>query len=143
MMVVTPEATDEEVAALSERISGIVTGRGGSIHRDDHWGLRRLAYPIQRFQEGNYILKQFAVDPATVVDLDKTLTASEQILRHLVVKIDAPPPPPPPAPVAAAPEAEPEATAEEEEAAPAAEEAPESSEAEASEADADEEKTEA
>lgn len=127
MMVISPESTDEEVAALSQRISGFVTDRGGSIYRDDHWGLRRLAYPIQRFQEGNYVLKQFSVDPETVVALGRTLNAAEQVLRHLMIKIEAPPPPPPPPPApepqAVAAEAEAETEPE-----PEAEEAPVSTE---------------
>ena len=123
MMVISPESTDEEVAALSQRISGFVTDRGGSIYRDDHWGLRRLAYPIQRFQEGNYVLKQFSVDPETVVALGRTLNAAEQVLRHLMIKIEAPPPPPPtPEPQAVAAEAEAEPETEPEQAPASAEE---------------------
>ena len=73
-------------------MAGYVTERGGSISNQETWGVRRLAYPIQRLQEGNYLLTQFVLDPAQVLELDRTLVASEDVLRHLVIKIDKPEP---------------------------------------------------
>ena len=85
VMVLSPELGDEEVAATAERVTGFVTERGGSVVDQENWGLRRLAYPIRNFQEGNYILARFTLDSQDVRELDRTLTASQDLLRHLVM----------------------------------------------------------
>ena len=84
VMVLIPEANDEEVAAAVERVTNFVTERGGSVLEQETWGLRRLAYPIRRFQEGNYLLTRFALDPKDVLEFDRSLNASEDVLRHLM-----------------------------------------------------------
>ncbi len=84
VMVLSPEVGDEEVTATVERVTGFVAERGGSVVDQEHWGLRRLAYPIRNFQEGNYILTRFTLDSQDVRELDRTLTASQDLLRHLV-----------------------------------------------------------
>ena len=86
VMVLSPQASDEEVAATVERVDTFITERGGELSDQQNWGLRRLAYPIQNFQEGNYILKRFNSDPDSILQLDRTLNASEDVLRHLVTK---------------------------------------------------------
>jgi small subunit ribosomal protein S6 len=86
VMVITPEAGDDQVAATLERVSKFITDRGGSVEGHDQWGLRQLAYPIRRHQEGNYVLTRFTLDTKNVVELDHNLNTSEDVLRHLVVK---------------------------------------------------------
>ncbi len=85
VMVLSPEVGDEEVTAAVERVTGFVTEHGGSVVDEENWGLRRLAYPIRNFQEGNYLLTRFTLDSQDVKELDRTLTASEEGLRHLVM----------------------------------------------------------
>ena len=51
------------------------------------WGLRRLAYPIQKFQEGSYLLSRFTANPETAQQVDRTLNADQGVIRHLVVKV--------------------------------------------------------
>ncbi len=88
VMVLSPEAVEEEVAAAVERVTGFITERGGGVSNHEIWGLRRLAYPIKRFQEGNYILARFSIDAAQLRELERSLTASEDVLRHLITKVD-------------------------------------------------------
>ena len=87
VMVLSPEITEEEVAAATEQVSAFVTERGGTMSDQEKWGVRRLAYPIRRFQEGNYVLARFTLDAKDVLDLDRTLLASESVLRHLLTKV--------------------------------------------------------
>lgn len=86
VMIISPEADEEETAATIERVAGLITGHGGSISEQETWGLRRLAYPIQRFQEGNYVLTRFALEAEHVLELGRGLNASQNVLRHLVTK---------------------------------------------------------
>ena len=88
LMIVTPEANEEEIKAAIERVTNFITGRGGSLIDQSNWGLRRLAYPIQNFHEGNYVLTRFSAATGDIIELDNSLKASEDILRHLTTKID-------------------------------------------------------
>ncbi len=114
---------DASVAALTVHVEA----RGGKVIRVDHWGRRRMAYPIGRAIDADYIVSRIEIDTTGVTALEATLRIDEKVLRHLVVRADELPVPPPPreprqAPVVAAPVAE--APAPVAEAAAAVEEAP-------------------
>ena len=112
MMIISPEANEVEIDAASARVAGFITDHGGLVYEQDNWGLRRLAYPIQKFHEGNYVLTRFALEPGEVIELDNSLKASDDVMRHLTmrldksVKVEAPEPEPEPEPEEEAPEAE-------------------------------------
>ena len=88
MMVISPEGGEDEVSATVERINNVITQRGGNVSEQEILGVRRLAYPIQRFQEGNYVLTKFTLDAKDVIEIERTLTAAQDVLRHLVTKVD-------------------------------------------------------
>ena len=60
--------------------------RGGEVVDVNHWGRRRLAYPINRHFEGNYVVSQIKLDPAEVPGLEGSLRISEEVIRHMIVK---------------------------------------------------------
>ncbi|MDA0768712.1 MAG: 30S ribosomal protein S6 [Chloroflexi bacterium] len=86
VLILTPQANEEEVAAIMERVSGYISEHGGTLADHDIWGLRRMAYPINKFLEGIYVLAHFSLDAKDVLELNRNLTTSEDILRHLVTK---------------------------------------------------------
>lgn len=86
--VVSPEITEEGVAELHERIAGIVGQLGGVVDKTDNWGRRRLAYEIDRHREGTYVIELISGPGALVTELDRRLRVMEQLLRHLVVRVD-------------------------------------------------------
>lgn len=86
VFILTPEANEGEVDAAIERISAFVTDRGGSFGEREIWGLRRLAYPINKFMEGIYVLATFSLDASDVLELERSLTTSEDVIRHLVTR---------------------------------------------------------
>jgi len=88
VMIVSPEVADEDVPAAIDRVSQFITGRGGAIVEIDQWGRRKLAYPIKRFSEGTYILTHFKLEPQLTAELEASLQISEEILRHLLVRLD-------------------------------------------------------
>ena len=88
VMVLKPEAQEDEIAATVDRVNEFISGRGGSVGDQENWGLRRLAYQIEKFQEGYYTLTRFAMDAKDVTELDRSLNASDDVLRHLVTKIE-------------------------------------------------------
>ena len=88
VMVLSPEATEEEINSTVERVSGIVTTSKGSLGSHEIWGLRKLAYPVNNHREGNYVLTRFSLDPEAVQEFGRTLNASEEIIRFLVTKVE-------------------------------------------------------
>ncbi len=92
VMVLSPEATQEEVAATVERVDGLISGGGGAVVEHETWGLKRLAYEIDDFNEGNYVLTKFSLDASGVSELNRALTASEDIVRFLVTRQESPKP---------------------------------------------------
>ena len=89
VLVISPEAGEEQTTETVERISSFITEQGGSISNQEQWGVRKLAYPIKKFEEGNYFITEFTLDPAQTVELEANVQASQEILRHLLVKRDA------------------------------------------------------
>ena len=87
VMILSPEATEEEIAAAIERVDGLITGDGGTVGEHNNWGLKRLAFPVQKFREGNYVLVKFSMDSSAVTELNRSLKASEDIIRFLVTKV--------------------------------------------------------
>jgi small subunit ribosomal protein S6 len=90
MMVVAPQVDDEGLSAALDRVNHYVTERGGNVVRQERWGrLRRLAYPIKNQTEGNYVLTHLEMEPETTKDLEAGILLSTDVLRHLLVRIDA------------------------------------------------------
>ena len=88
VVILTPEIGDDVIGESLERLSQTITVRGGEVVDVNHWGRRRLAYPIRRHLEGNYVVSQIKLDPSEVPDLESNLRISEEVIRHLIVKAD-------------------------------------------------------
>ncbi len=79
-----------------QRIASLIEGRGGKMLKVDHWGRRRMAYPIGRALDGDYVVTRVELDPSAVAPLEAALKIDEKVFRHLVVRADELPLPPPP-----------------------------------------------
>jgi len=88
VVVLSPEIGDDVVGESLERLSNTVTSRGGEVVDVNHWGRRRLAYPIKRHLEGNYVVSQIKLDPGQVPEIESSLRISEEVIRHLIVRAD-------------------------------------------------------
>ena len=87
-VVISPSVADDEVTAtLEKKVGQFITERGGSITEVKPWGRKRLAYPIKNHNEGNYVLTIFKMDPNLTAELESSLELSEEILRHLLVRL--------------------------------------------------------
>ena len=87
VVILSPEIGDDVVGASIERlVQQGVSSRGGEVVELNHWGRRRLAYPISRHMEGNYVVSQVKLDPGTVPDLEGSLRISEEVIRHMIIK---------------------------------------------------------
>jgi small subunit ribosomal protein S6 len=86
--IISPEVGDDRLGEVIESVSQFITGKGGTVSEVEQWGKRRLAYPIKNFEEGNYVLVRFKMLPGYNRELDTNLKISEDILRHLLVKVE-------------------------------------------------------
>jgi len=87
ILILSPDVPEEEIPASLDKVSGFITARGGSITEVNRWGKRKLAYPINHFREGNYVLTKFKSDPAKTAELEASLRITEKVLRHMLVRI--------------------------------------------------------
>lgn len=86
--IVSPELDAEGVSQVIERMTQSISGRGGEVEEVKQWGRRKLAYPIRKFMEADYILARFKLMPKFIKDLEADIGAAEDVLRYLVVKLD-------------------------------------------------------
>jgi len=89
VVVLSPEVADEKLDAIIDNISRFITERGGVISEVERWGKRKLAYPIKHFIEGNYVLTRFKSRPTLGKELEANLQISDEVLRHLLVKMSS------------------------------------------------------
>jgi small subunit ribosomal protein S6 len=79
---------DDGLEATFNKINQMITERGGIVSSQDQWGKRKLAYPIDHFKEGNYVLIKLRLEPAQCQKLEASLRISEEILRYLLIKVE-------------------------------------------------------
>ena len=89
LLVISPEVIDEELEGTVDKISQLITDRGGEISATEPWGKRKLAYPIEHFTEGHYVLIKFRFETTLCSELEASLRISEEILRHLLINLDS------------------------------------------------------
>ena len=86
-LIIQPEISDEGVGALQERLDGILEGFGASRLIYDDLGKRRLAYEIQHFQKGRYVMLRFLDDGSNIKALERALGLEDSIIRFLTVQV--------------------------------------------------------
>lgn len=86
MLVIRPDAPDDKVAAVIDRTTRYVVASGGQIVKVAPWGRRRLAYPIDRHRDGSYHIVVFEAPPEAIVEMERSLQITEEVLRYLVTR---------------------------------------------------------
>jgi small subunit ribosomal protein S6 len=88
MFIAHPDLDDTSLTALVDKAKGWVAAAGGAVTQVDLWGRRRLAYPIRKQNEGQYILMQTQMTPAATRELERSLRLTEQVMRFQVIRSD-------------------------------------------------------
>jgi small subunit ribosomal protein S6 len=88
LFIIKPDAPDEEVDQFVETLRTQLTTAGAVVDKIDKWGKRRLAYKVDRYREGTYVLLQFTAEPTAVKELERRLRVSDAVLKFLTVRID-------------------------------------------------------
>lgn len=85
VLLVHPDQS-EQVPAMVERYTTVVTEAGGAIHRNEDWGRRQLGFPIQDLHKAHYVLLNVEVSDETIDDLKTTFRFNDAILRSMVIR---------------------------------------------------------
>ena len=90
MLVLRPDLADDKVQGSLERTARAIAAGGGQIVKQAPWGRRRLAYPIDHHREGSYYVILFEAPATAIAELERGLMISEEVLRHLVTRVERP-----------------------------------------------------
>jgi small subunit ribosomal protein S6 len=88
LFIVRPDATPEEVDPFIEQLKNVITHTGGTLDKADKWGVRKLAYRVLKYNEGQFILLQFKAQPETVKEIERRLRVADLVLKFITVRID-------------------------------------------------------
>jgi len=86
--IVTPDASEQEIADLHTQIEQIVQRFGGTLDKTENWGRKRLAYDIAHHREGNYVVETITGSGELMKEIDRRLRVIDQVIRHLIVRVD-------------------------------------------------------
>jgi len=85
VLLVHPDQS-EQVPAMVERYTSVVTDASGIVHRNEDWGRRQLGFPIQDLHKAHYVLLNLEVSDETIEDLKTTFRFNDAILRSMVIR---------------------------------------------------------
>jgi small subunit ribosomal protein S6 len=88
MFIVRPDVEEAELDKLIETFSGYITGGGGEVKSTEKMGRRRLAYTVQKFNDGFYILLIVAAPASLIAEIERRLRVSEPVIKFITVRMD-------------------------------------------------------
>lgn len=88
LFILRPDLDDQAVEANIDRVRQLIEQHGGAVENVDRWGKRRLAYEIDRFRDGYYVIVHFKAPPGAHKEIERVLNITDTVLRHLTVRLD-------------------------------------------------------
>lgn len=85
MFIIKPGLDEEATKAVIDKFLNLLKERDSEIESVEEWGMRRLAYEVNKLREGYYVLVNFSAKPDTVAELERVFRISGDILRHMVI----------------------------------------------------------
>jgi len=87
VMALSPVSTEAEATVIVDGIADVITSSGGEVTGREEWGVKRLSYLVNNFQEGSYYKADISMDSSDVKELVRTLNANQDVLVHLISKV--------------------------------------------------------
>ena len=88
VFILTPVLSDVQMKETVDKFKGILTAEGAEIVNEENWGLKKLAYPIEKKSTGFYQLIEFKADPTVIEKLEVNYRRDERVIRYLTTKLD-------------------------------------------------------
>ena len=85
VFLVHPDQSDQ-VPAMVKKYSGIISSKGGKIHREEDWGRRQLAYPINKIHKAHYILMNIECGKDVIDELSSNFKFNDAVIRNMILK---------------------------------------------------------
>jgi small subunit ribosomal protein S6 len=86
IIIIRPSIAEEGVDAIVDRAKATIEGDNGAVLKLEKWGLRKLAYPIKKEQQGYYVLLEFAGVPQAVTEMERIFKIDDRILKFMTIK---------------------------------------------------------
>ena len=88
VVITRPELTESQVESLTNELISIITSENGKVHSTENWGLRNLAYKINKNKKAHYFLINIDCNPSAIFEYERQMRINEDIIRFLTIKID-------------------------------------------------------
>jgi small subunit ribosomal protein S6 len=88
LFIVKPDVPEEEVDQFVEVVRTQLTAAGATVDKIEKWGKRRLAYRVDKYREGTYVLLEFTAAADTVKELERRLRVADMVIKFLTVRVD-------------------------------------------------------
>jgi small subunit ribosomal protein S6 len=88
LFIVAPNTEEGDVESLITQLSDVVTNQGAQVAKVDRMGRRRLAYPIQKFSDGYYVVLTVEGTGAEIAEVERRMRVSDAIIRYITIRID-------------------------------------------------------
>ena len=88
VVITRPELTESQVESLINELTSIISTENGKVHSTESWGLRNLAYKINKNKKGHYFLINIDCNPSAIFEYERQMRINEDIIRFLTIKID-------------------------------------------------------
>ncbi|MDD5435399.1 MAG: 30S ribosomal protein S6 [Nitrospira sp.] len=86
VFIFNPNIQEEEFPHSLEKVNDLISKLGGTVTETNQWGKRKLAYPIKRQSEGNYVLEKVQIKQTALKEIEADLKLSEDVLRYLCIR---------------------------------------------------------
>src|SRR5437867_2135048 len=88
MFIVNPTATEDEIDKINAQLEAVITAGGGKAGKIEKMGKRRLAYPVDKFTDGVYVLFVLTANGAIVREIERRLRVLDPVMKYLTVRMD-------------------------------------------------------
>jgi len=88
VFILTPVLSDDQTKEAVKKFKDLLTAGDGKVRHEENWGMRKLAYPIQKKSTGFYHLIEFESEPTLVAKLETEYRRDERVIRFLTTKMD-------------------------------------------------------
>ncbi len=88
LFIVAPNTEESDLEALINQMSDIATNQGAQIVKTDRIGRRRLAYPIQKFTEGYYVVLTIEGTGSEIAEIERRMRVTDAVIRYITIRID-------------------------------------------------------
>ncbi len=88
VFILTPVLSEAQVKEAVQKFKDLIVAQGGNIVHEEDWGMRKLAYPIQKKSTGFYTLLEFEAEPGVIATLETAYRRDERVIRFLTTRLD-------------------------------------------------------